>query len=197
MAMILHITGKHVDIGNALQEHLNKDLTPMVEKYFPHAIDAHVVLSRQGPIFEVDITIDEGSGHKTALRSEAHGDDIHYTVDTCIRDIEKNLRKYKERLRSHHKQRLNAQKHDFDAISYTIAPEEESETGGADVPVVIAEEPMLLEHMSVSDAIMRLELSGKPAVIFVNRGSEKLNVIYYRKDGNIAWIEVKGQFNTK
>lgn len=197
MAMILHITGKHVDIGNALQEYIRQELTPIVEKYFPHAIDAHVVLSRQGPIFEVDITVDEGSGHKTPLRSEAHGDDIHFTVSTCIRDIERNLRKYKERLRSHHQQRLSTQKHDFDAITYTIAPEEESEEGGADVPVVIAEEAISLERMSVTDAIMRLELSGKPAVVFVNRGSGKLNVIYYRKDGNIAWIEVKGQFNTK
>ncbi len=189
------VKGKQVDVGTALTEYIEDTLETHVSKYFDNAIDATVTLSRPTHDFHIECNVHLGSGITVA--ASANNADPHICFDAACERIDKQLRRYKRRLKDHHsKERLKA-KEQLAAQSYVLAPEPDEEpesANGADgdwQPMIIAETSQDIPDCSVGEAVMRMDLANLPAMMFHNSGTKGLNVVYRRPDGNIGWIDPK------
>jgi ribosomal subunit interface protein len=184
--MDILINGKGLDIGDTLRGHVGSILTSIVAKYFPKAHDAVVTVSREAHLFRADVTVHPTRGFVVQGRGAA--DDAYAAVDAAIERIGKQLRRYKRRLNDHHGRRTAEE--GTPAQQYIIAAEsDEEELPAEGQPAIIAEIATEIATMSVGEAVMRMDLADAPAMIFNNRATGGLNVIYRRADGNIGWID--------
>lgn len=190
--MRISVSGQHVDIGKALKSHVEEALEHAVTKYFDQAIDADVVFSRESHLFTTNILVNEGTGTGIVIKSQGEANDAYPAFDQALERIEKQLRRYKRRLKNHHKGKTDAEQLEelLEGTKYVISGGEEVPEEN-DNPLIIAEKPATIERLSVSDAVMRMELADLPALMFINEKSGALNVVYHRKDGNVSWIDPK------
>ena len=184
--MEISIKGRNIDVGKALRGHVEDHLTSAVTKYFMRALDANVVFSREGRQLRADISVHPGP-RGVLVKGGAESDDAYAAFDGALERIAKQLRRYKRRLADHHK---GHSKETLPALQYVIKPDHEDEEVAADAqPMIIAEMPEEIATLSVSEAVMRMDLADLPVVMFRNSASSRLNVVYYRGDGNIGWID--------
>ena len=190
--MQLSVKGKQLDVGDAWRRHVEENLPAVVGKYFDSAQDAQVTLSRQGSTFRVDITVHVGK--RIMVQSHGATGDAYSAFDEAGDHIGKRLRRYKRRLRDHHRERAE-ETESLPAQQYVLAGEviesgpESEETEG---PVVIAEMETGIETLSVGEAVMRMDLANLPAMMFRNRAHGGLNMVYHRGDGHIGWVDPRG-----
>ncbi len=182
------INGKHMDVGDSLRAHIEEKIQSGVQKYFDSAIDAKVVVSKEGHGFRTDSSVHVGTGIKVQGHSES--DDVYASVDGSIEKIAKRLRRYKRRLRDHHKTRGDRS---IAAPLYVLAAESEDATAdepdNGDAPVIVAEELTQIESLTVGEAVMRMTLAEEPVLFFHDRAHGRLNAVFQRRDGNIGWID--------
>ena len=184
--MEISIKGKHVDVGDALRGHAEDQLQNSVKKYFENALDSTVVFSKEGPGFRADISVHAGRG--MVMQGGADGNDAYGAFDGALGRISKQLRRYKRRISSHHQ---NGPSDDEIVMAqYSIlASEGEDELPEAGEPAIVAEMPHNIATLTVSQAVMRMDLAEAPVMMFRNRAHGGLNVVYRRDDGNIGWID--------
>ncbi|WP_346915590.1 ribosome hibernation-promoting factor, HPF/YfiA family [uncultured Roseibium sp.] len=185
--MTLRISGKNVDVGDALRTHVTDRIEDALSKYFPGGYNGHVTLSREGTGFKSECTLHLDTG--TILQVSAQDQEPRLSFDLAADKIEKRLRRYKRKLKDHH---LNngSGREAFEAVSYVLAsPEEEEEVPEDFNPLVIAETSAKVKTMTVGMAVMELDLSEAPVVMFKNAANGGMNVVYRRADGNIGWID--------
>lgn len=193
--MQLIVTGKQVDVGEALRTHVSAALDAILGKYFGSAIDAHVVFAREGYLIRAEIAVRLSRG--ILVNGRAAGSEFYGAFDGAAERIAKQLRRYKRRLHDHHaKNRAPGEtaEHEERARSYILAAgEEDAEevalVGEAVAPVVIAEMSTELPQLTVGEAVMRMDLADTVFLLFRNRAHGQLNLVYRRGDGNIGWID--------
>ncbi len=184
--MGLRISGKSMDIGDALRGHAEARIGDAIGKYFDGGYTGHLTLEREGSGFKTDCAIHLDTG--VVLRAEGHGQDAHVSFDQAAERIEKRLRRYNRRLKEHH--RTRSAEDTSAATTYVIqAHDEDTEVPPDSEPVIIAEEATSLETMTVGNAVMAMDLSDVPLVVFRNAGHGGVNIVYRRSDGNIGWID--------
>ena len=193
--MQVQVTGKHVDVGDALRTRVSDELSSSIGKYFDRGGGADVVVSREGHSFKVDCAVTLASGQQ--LTSHGLGGDAYMAVGAAISKMETRIRRYKRRLKDHHHQALAKQQET--AAYYVLQPtdfEDEDEGDGlADSlgsfpePMVIAETETPFRTMTVSMAVMQLDLTEAQAIVFRNAAHGGFSVVYRRTDGNIGWID--------
>jgi len=186
--MLVKITGKNLDIGAALRINVEARLNQIAEKYFDGTVSSHVTVEKQRAQFAVDCTLHLATG--LVLQSRSAAQDALIAFDGAAEHLEKQLRRYKRRLKDHHKSRQEPVKMTA-AASYVIAAdgqEEEEEPGDLN-PVIIAETSASVPELSVGEAVMQLDISSSQFLLFRNTRDGGLNVIYRRPDGNIGWID--------
>lgn len=183
--MDISVKGKNMDVGEAMRGHAESQLTGTVTKYFEKALNATVMFSREGRSFRSDISVHAGRG--LVMQGGAVADDIYAAFDSALERIAKQLRRYKRRLRSHHKGRAGDKT--VRAQQYVLAPENEDEVPEEGKPTIIAEMAHEIATLSVGEAVMRMDLADLPAMMFRNSANGGLNVIYRRADGNVGWID--------
>lgn len=191
--MPFRVSGKNIDIGGALRERVNARIADAVNKYFHGGYSGHVTVERDGFGFRTDCVIHLDSG--IVLEAAAMAADAYASADQAAIRIEKRLRRYKRRLKDRHA----AVRHDggppapepIEAQTYVIAaPEQESDEEVTEFnPVVIAESTTKLKRLPVSEAVLELDLTGAPLVVFRHDGHGRVNVVYRRPDGHIGWID--------
>ncbi|HEX2582117.1 MAG TPA: ribosome-associated translation inhibitor RaiA [Dongiaceae bacterium] len=184
--MNITIKGKNLDVGDSLRQHVTAGLEKMLGKFFGDAIESHVTFSRDAHRFRAHIDVHIGRG--ILLQSEESGTgDAYQTFDLAAEHLNARLRRYKQRLRDHHRSETDG----FKAQQYVIAaPSGEEEAPPLDsAPAIIAEMPTEIPHLTVSEAVMRLDLSNNAALLFANRAHGQLNMVYRRSDGNIGWVD--------
>ena len=199
--MQITVKGKQMDVGDALRGHAEQRLTDAVAKYFDQAIEATAVLSRESHKFRADISVHVGRG--ILVQGHSKGDTGYVAFDTALDHIAKRLRRYKRRLRDHHRKadragavdRIMAQQYVLTEADEVEAPE--SEEAEVSAPMVIAEMTTEIEVLTVEEAVMRMELADQPAVMFHNAAHGELNVVYRRADGNFGWIDPQGNSQTR
>jgi ribosome hibernation promoting factor len=188
--MQLTVTGKQVDVGDALRRHVEAALDAILGKYFGTALEAHAVFAREAHLIHAEISLHIGRG--IVINSGAAASDHYLAFDAAADRLAKQLRRYKRRLRDYHgKARASSERGEL-ARSFVLAPvDEEAEGGGADgaAPVVIAEMSTELPQLTVGEAVMRMDLADAPVLLFRNRSHGELNLVYRRGDGNIGWID--------
>ena len=189
--MDVTVYGKHLKIGVSLNEHIKEHLKDTVKKYFKDALNAHVTIVKEGQVFKTEIIINEGTGTGVLIKSNGQEYDSYRSFNVANEKIEKQLSKYKTRIRSHKKQKGYPMEL-VGGTKYVISPLEEKDIENHEKsPTIIAEKPSVIEILTVKDAVMRMDLLNLPTLVFINKASEKLNVVYYRKDGNISWIDTQ------
>ena len=186
--MRYQISGKQIDIGEALQTHVKTELGEAVQKYAERPTDANVIFSKSGHEFVCETTVHLSTG--LTASAKAHATDIYGSFDSCAAKMEKQLRRYKRRLKDHHRERAQPVEL-FGASSYILASESDSDAQEPETlqPMIIAEMQTKIATLSVGEAVMQMEISGTPVVVFRKDGQEGVNVVYRRDDGNIGWID--------
>lgn len=187
--MRYQISGKQIDIGEALQTHVKTELGEVVQKYAERPTDANVVFSRSGHEHVCEATVHLSTG--LTAQAKAHEPEIYAAFDACCAKMEKQLRRYKRRLKDHHKDRVEPVEL-FGASSYILASETHQEESEPDTlqPMIVAEMETNIPSLTVGEAVMQMELAGAPVLVFRNeKNKDGLNVVYRRDDGNIGWID--------
>ena len=183
--MTLRISGKHMDVGDALKGRIEDRINGAVDKYFGHGFSGHVTMEKQGAFFMTDCMLHLDSG--VVLQTSAREPDAHASFDKAAERIEKRLRRYKRKLKDHHSGN-GADDHQV-AYSVMTTPAEDEEIEDDFAPLVIAESSMSVRTQTVAMAVMQLELMDQPVNVFKNAASGQVNVVYRRTDGNVGWID--------
>jgi ribosomal subunit interface protein len=188
--MNLTVKGKNIDVGDALKTRAQESLDHIFGKYFSNPIEASVTMSKETYFFQAQIAVHVGRG--ILLQAEAQADTANAAYDAAAETLAKRLRRYKRRLRDHHRAATETMR----AQAYILAaePEEAEEpeaapANGEAPPVVVAEMQTDIPTLTVSEAVMRLDLANSQAMMFLNRAHGGLNMVYRRNDGNIGWVD--------
>jgi len=185
--MQIKVTGKNLDVGGALREHIETRLQQIKQKYFEGTVHAHVTVEKQRVGFHTDCALHLATG--LVLQAEGTGSEAHPSFDQAASHLEKQLRRYKQRLKDHHRARREPVRQ-VAAQSYVIpAATDASEEAEGGHPAVIAETGVQLPELSVGEAVMQLDISTRPFLLFRNGGHGRLNLVYRRADGNIGWVD--------
>ncbi len=187
--MRYQISGKQIDIGEALQTHVKAELGEIVDKYAQRPTDASVVFSRTAHELACDAVIHLSTG--LTAQARGHATDIYAAFESAREKLDKQLRRYKRRLRDHHQDRPGPVEYAGGA-SYILSSAEEGGEGDETPslqPVVVAEMEAKIPTLTVGEAVMQLELTSHPFLIFHNEGHGRANVVYRRDDGNIGWVD--------
>ncbi|WP_237152665.1 ribosome hibernation-promoting factor, HPF/YfiA family [Oryzibacter oryziterrae] len=185
--MPLRISGKNVDIGQALREHITARTSEELGKYFDGTYTGHVVVQREGAGYVVDCSLHLSSG--SVLQSSGFAHEVYPAADQAIERIGKRLRRYKRKLKNYHPTSAESAQNGLDAQSYVLAAVEDEEVPDDFAPTVVAETKQKIGTSTVGQAVMELDLTGTPVVVFRNASSGAINVVYRRTDGNIGWID--------
>jgi ribosomal subunit interface protein len=191
--MPFRVSGKNLDIGDALRQRINARVTEATSKYFDGGFSGHVTVGKEAFGFRTECVIHLDSG--ITLEAEAMAAEAYASADLAAERIERRLRRYKRRLKRHP---ARTDGHPVGAASDTIeAPSYVIETPMADSdeeiaefnPVIIAESTTALKRLSVSEAVLELDMTGAPVMVFRHAGHGRVNLVYRRPDGHIGWID--------
>jgi ribosomal subunit interface protein len=190
--MTFRVSGKNLDIGDALRDRIGDRIAETVRKYFDGGYSGHLTLARDGFGFRTECAIHLDS--KITLHADGMAPDAYASADQAASLIEKRLRRYHRRLKDHRSERNETRTANWaavDAASYIIAaPEHETEPdSGTFTPVIIAESTTTLKQLSVSDAVTELDLTGAPVLVFRHAAHGGVNIVYRRADGHFGWID--------
>lgn len=203
--MDIYVSGKQVDVGDALREHIESKLREIDAKYASRAVDARVVISKDAHRFKCDCVAHFSSGlHATAVGEEA---EPYAACDRALSRLEKQLRRFNRRLKDHHQRRKDPVAQ-IDGSAYVlravddavVSDAAEGDANGADLgaieeqeefwsPAIIAETKASVPSLSVGEAVMQMELAGVHFLLFVHDAHQRVNAVYRREDGNIGWID--------
>src|SRR5437870_3487817 len=189
--MTLRISGKSISVGDALRSRVSDRTDEVLRKYFDGNYSGHITLSKDGFGFRTDCALHLDSG--ITLEADSNATDAYASADQALLMIEKRLRRYKSRLKDRSARKTYAASaamaEMLDAPSYVIeAPAEDDEVTAYN-PVIIAEATTSLKRLSVSEAVMELDLTGAACIVFQHGSSGRVNIIYRRTDGNVGWID--------
>ena len=186
--MRYQISGKQIDVGEALQTHVKAEMGEVIEKYAQRPTECIVVFSRVAHEFVCESVIHLSTGLTAQAKGQAS--EIYAAFESCREKLDKQLRRYKRRIRNHHSNRPGPVEFGGGS-SYILAATEDAEEAEPDSlqPVVIAEMETKIPSITVGEAVMQMELAGQKMLVFRNEGHGGVNVVYRRDDGNIGWID--------
>ena len=192
--MKITISGKQIKVGSSLQEYVKESVDTSIRKYFDQAISAQITFSKESHNFTCDIVVNEGVSNQLYYKSQAKEENIYASFDRALERMEKQLRRYKRRLKNHHKQGVG-EATAWAATKYVIADDGQDfeDVSEGENPLIIAEKQTAIETLTVADAVMRMNLSNLPALLFINKKTSSFNVVYKRLDGNISWVDANAE----
>ena len=192
--MQISVSGKGVEVGESLRTHIENQIEEHVKKYIDRVTNIHVVVTREAHLFRVDITGNMGTHSGVVIRSRGDSGDVYAAFDDSLAKMSKQLRRYKRKLTNHHKHDHGESAKLVKGMKYVLPPEagEHDEKSAAYSGLVIAEKNTDIETLTVSEAVMQMDLQELPALMFFNSAHGGLNIVYRRADGNISWVDPEG-----
>ena len=188
--MQIQIAGRNIDLGDALRNRIESGLEDAVTKYFDRATEGNVSMARDGHLYEAECQVALPSG--ISLQSRGEADDPYAAFERALDKLEKRVRRYKRRLRDHHRQDRSPLPAEA-ANSFVVSALEEEDSDvdydTVEAPAVIAETQTQIKTMTASMAVMQLELMEIPELMFRNAKHGGLNMVYRREDGHIGWVD--------
>lgn len=185
--MAIRVSGKNLDIGDSLRSQVEARMSAALAKYADGRGSGHVIVSREGTGFRTECMVSLGSG--MALEAVGLANDAYASFDQSALRIEKRLRRHKRRIKDRLGNGHGRGAETESAYAILAAPDEDVEVEPEYHPVVIAETTRPLNRLSVSEAVLELDLAGTPAVVFLHAGHGRVNVVYRRADGSIGWVD--------
>ncbi|OCJ17479.1 ribosomal subunit interface protein [Rhizobium sp. AC44/96] len=185
--MSVRVSGKHMEIGDSFRQRIEDQIGVAVTKYFDGGYSSQVIVQKANARFSADCKVHLDSG--VVLHAAGEAMDPQLAFDAASARIEKRLRRYKRKLKDHHAgNHLNG----FAEVAYTVMdgmPDHDDEIPDDFAPAIVAESTKQLKTMSVATAVMALDMTDEPLLVFRSPGKEQLNIVYRRQDGNIGWID--------
>ena len=192
--MSFRVSGKNIEVGEALRERISGRVLEALEKYFDGGFSGHVTVGKEAFGFHTECVVHLDSG--IVLRADSMAADAYLSADQAADNLEKRLRRYHRRLKDYRGNgRGNGRAPDdvpaIDAPSYVIAaPAHDSDDEFATFnPVIIAESTTALKRLSVSEAVTELDMTGVAVMVFRHASHGRVNLVYRRADGNVGWID--------
>ena len=184
-------TGKNLDIGDSLRNHIEERLGREVSKYFDGAVSVQVVIEKQRSRFTADCLLHLSTG--LVLNARGVAGDAHASFEVAAVHLEKRLRRYKRRIRDHHNNRREPVAVTLESGFIIASQQDHDAEPEHDNPTIIAETTEKVETLSVGEAVMKLDISTAPFVLFRNAGHGGINIVYRREDGHIGWIDARSE----
>ncbi|MFA5951631.1 MAG: ribosome-associated translation inhibitor RaiA [Hyphomicrobium sp.] len=193
--MPIQVTGKNVEAGDSFAAYVSEKIATVLGKYIGPDIKGHVRLEKARAQFRTQCSLHLRSG--LTIEANGEGIDAYSSADAAVEHLETRIRRHKRRLKSHHH---NGRDHHGSATEiavpdYTVQMDHEDDEAHGSSPIIIAESERGIQEMPVSEAVMQLDVTEKPFLLFRNAGHGELNVVYRRADGNIGWIDPKSGAN--
>lgn len=190
------VHGKQMDVGDSLRTHVRQKIEDLSEKYLNHTTHASVTFSKDGHgKKDTRAHIFMQLGHDIRIIADGIEKDPYVAFDTAAEKAVRQLRRYKNRLRDHHDRMQKAAESEkaITAMNYVLSADNDDskheEAPAEHESLVIAEMTTAIQSLTVNEAVMRLDLSGEPALMFRNAAHGGLNMVYRRSDGNIGWVD--------
>lgn len=203
--MQVRVIGSNMDIGQSLTNYVEENLAKVVMKYFDKAVNSDVHFTKDGHLFKVILTVNEGVKGGIVVKSDAEAGDAYGCFNEAAEKAAKQLRRYKRKIKNFRRhggglksvepnyKALDAMKYILPPVSHNVFEEMENEEVESEKINeslnVISEKTTSIEELSVDEAVMKMDLANLPALVFINKQNRRLNVVYHRKDGNISWID--------
>ena len=186
--MSLRISGKNMDIGEAMRGHVHEKITGMAARLFDGTLNGHVVVEPEGSGYRADCMLHLSSG--VTIAADGKAQEAYAAFDQAAERVEKRLRRYKTRLKDHHQGKGEPSAPPELFAEHVIeAPHEDVDDSKEFSPVIIAETHARLKTCAVAGAVMELDVTGANVMVFRHAGSGRVNLVYRRRDGNIGWID--------
>lgn len=186
--MRYQISGKQIDVGEALSTHVETQLGETIDKYSQRPTDATVIFSKNAHEFICDAVVHLSTG--LTVQAKGGSTEVYAAFEQCKDRMDKQLRRYKRRLKDHHKDRVEPVAFEQAGMYVLAADEDEWETQDDGLqPMIIAEMETRVPTLSVGEAVMQMELAGSPLLVFRNEKHGGVNVVHRRDDGNVGWID--------
>ena len=187
--MPLRVSGKNLDIGESLRMHVTEKVEALIGRYFDGKVAGHVVIQPEGSAYRTDCSLQLSSG--MSLQAEGRSHEPYASFEQAADKIERRLRRYKKRLKEHQASGDTApERAELHMAKFVIEAPNELEEAPADYkPVVVAEGSQRLKPMSVASAVAELDLTGAPLIVFQHATSQRVNIVYRRRDGAIGWLD--------
>ncbi len=188
--MDINVTGRKMNVGEALTSHVEDRLDVIADKYFSRTIDASATFTKEGHTYRSDVSFHANQGVNLQSRGEA--DDPYAAFDLAAEKVEKQLRRYKRKIKNHHKSPRKDLDVELAHMNGVESQAEESDNAHSGAPdeqaIIIAENRTEIPHISVGDAATLMGMAEANAFMFKNTKNDTLEVVYRRSDGNIGWI---------
>ena len=185
--MFYQITGKKIHTGEALNNHVKSSLDSVVTKYAQRPIDATVTFSKNADRYVCEAMMHLSTGLTAQSKTSAH--EIYAAFDATSKKLETQIRRYKRRLKGHGQVRSQPVELSETPSYRTELEELDDSKLKTEQPLIVAETDQKLNYLSVSRAVMQMELAGTPVLVFRNEDHNGVNVVYRRNDGNVGWID--------
>ena len=185
--MSVRVSGKHMDIGDAFRTRIEDHIEDAIRKYYDGGFSSQVTVEKSGSRFTADCKVHLDTGANLQATGEAQ--DPQVSFDMAAERVEKRLRRYKRRLKDHHHGGGNGAQMEVPYRIMDTGADEENEIPEDYAPAIVAESSKVMNTMSVADAVMALDLTDEPVLVFRNAGNDAVNVVYRRKDGHIGWVD--------
>ncbi len=190
--MKISVTGKKMEVGQAFITYVEEHLSHNVEKFFAHALEGHVILTKDGHhVITAEVHVHAGRG--IDLCGSSQGSEPYAAFNKALEKLTNQLRRYKNRLKDHHFRA--AKMESMKAALYVLESSNQDKIKEKESPTIIAEMVTDIPSLSVSEAVMRLDLSDAPVIIFHNTIHGEINIVYRREDGNIGWVDPANKAN--
>jgi ribosomal subunit interface protein len=187
--MQLSVSGKHIDVGDSLRDHVAETLGLSVERFFGGAIEGKVTFARERHLFRADIIVHIARGMTAVSHAEAA--DPYAAFDAAVSRLDTRLQRYKGRLTDRHRKTAEDGEEVSAAQYFVLSPEQPEAIEDPDHgrPAIVAELVTEVATLTAGEAAMRLDLADHPVLMFRNRAHDGFNVVYRRADGAIGWID--------
>lgn len=185
--MSLRISGKQMDIGDSFRARIEGAIADAVDKYFGGGYSGQVTVEKNGSRFTADCHIHLDSG--MTLEATGYAQDPVGAFESAAERIEKRLRRYKRRLKSHNAGVAGEPQIMSYRVVEALGDDDEAEMPADFAPAIVAETTISLKSLSVAAAVIELDAKDSPVVVFRNAANDHINIVYRRADGNIGWID--------
>ncbi len=183
--MSVRVSGKHMEIGETFRTRIEDRIGDAITKYFDGGYSSQVTVEKSGSRFATDCLVHLDTG--ASLQATGEALDPQASFDAAAERVEKRLRRYKRRLKDHHAGHGNGSE-----VAYRVmdaGADDDDEVAEDYAPAIVAESSKIVKTMTVAGAVMALDMTDSPVLLFRNAGNNELNVVYRRTDGNIGWID--------
>lgn len=186
--MQISITGRHVELTEPLKAYVHDKLQHLKHS-FDHVVDVHVVLDVEKNRQKCEVNI-QANGMN--IHGSQETEDMYASIDGAVDKLNRQLKRYRAKMQKHATDHAQRKGREVKVSQRVLAYSGEHEELPHDhEPEVLHEQEIQAKPMSVDEAMMQFELSGRGEMVFTNQETERLNVLYRRADGSVSCIEAE------